>query len=414
MAGGLGTRVSSMAPDIPKPMILLCGKPVLQYQIECLKRYGFIDITIVTGHLGQAISGFFGNGGSFGVSIEYYHEKTALGTAGALFKIKDSLPEHFILLNGDIIFDVNMPDIVGFHRSRHALATLVGHPNDHPFDSSLLVTDSGGTVTGWVYGMEPGKYYRNLVNAGIHVLSKEILKAAPSRQISDGEKVNLDRDILRPLVASGRCFAFRSPEYIKDMGTPERFGEVERDIEKGRVRRRNLSLPQRAVFLDRDGTINRAAGFIRSPEEFVLVDGAAEAVKIINKKGYLAIVVTNQPVIARGEISLEELEEIHNKMETELSRAGAWLDDIYFCPHHPDNGFPGERREYKIDCDCRKPKPGMILRAAKRYNIDLKNSWMAGDDERDMRAGTAAGCKTAFIKDGYTLYDFAQSLPEIE
>jgi D-glycero-D-manno-heptose 1,7-bisphosphate phosphatase len=395
-------------------MIPLCGKPVLQYQIECLKRYGFTDITIVTGHLGQAISGFFGDGGRFGVSIGYYHEKTALGTAGALFKIKDSLPEHFILLNGDIIFDVNMPDIAGFHLSRHALATLAGHPNDHPFDSSLLVTDAEDRVTGWINGEKPGTYYRNLVNAGIHVLSREILEAAPPGLFSDGEKVNLDRDILRPLAGSGRCFVYRSPEYIKDMGTPERLGEVEEDIKKGRVRRRNLSLPQRAVFLDRDGTINRAAGFIRSPEDFVLADGAAEAVRTINKKGYLAIVVTNQPVIARGEISLEGLEEIHRKMETELGRAGAWLDDVYFCPHHPDGGFPGERREYKIDCDCRKPKPGMILRAAERYNIDLKNSWMAGDDERDIRAGTAAGCKTAFIKDGYTLRDFAQSLQEIE
>jgi D-glycero-D-manno-heptose 1,7-bisphosphate phosphatase len=411
MAGGLGTRVSSLTPDIPKPMIPLCGKPVLQYQIECLARYGFTDITIVTGHLGQAISGFFGDGGRFGVSIGYYHEKTALGTAGALFKIKDSLPEHFLLLNGDIIFDVNLPDIAGFHHSRKALATLAGHPNDHPFDSSLLVTDAEDRITGWINGKEPGTYYRNLVNAGIHVLSREIFE--DGKRAAGNEAVNLDRDILKPLAGSGRCFVYRSPEYIKDMGTPERIGEVEEDIKKGKVRRRNLSLPQRAVFLDRDGTINRAAGFVRSPEEFVLLDGAAEAVKTINRRGYLAIVVTNQPVIARGEISLEGLEEIHRKMETELGRAGAWLDDIYFCPHHPDGGFPGERREYKIDCDCRKPKPGMILRAAKRYNIDLKNSWMAGDDGRDMKAGLAAGCKTAFLKDGYTLYDFARSLPEI-
>jgi D-glycero-D-manno-heptose 1,7-bisphosphate phosphatase len=401
-----------MAPDIPKPMIPLCGKPVLQYQIECLKKYGLTDITIVTGHLGQAISGFFGDGGGFGVSIGYYHEKTALGTAGALFKIRGSLSENFILLNGDIIFDVNMPAMINFHLSRRALATLAGHPNSHPYDSALLAADAGDRITGWISRAEPGKYYRNLVNAGIHVLSREILEGF--RETSGDGMVNLDRDVLKPLAGSGRCFVYRSPEYIKDMGTPERFNEVTEDIEKGRVRRRNLSLPQRAVFLDRDGTINRAAGFIRSPEEFVLVDGAAEAVKTINKKGYLAIVITNQPVIARGEISLEELEEIHGKMETELSKTGAWLDDIYFCPHHPDGGFPGERKEYKIDCDCRKPKPGMILRAAKRYNVDLKNSWMAGDDERDIQAGAAAGCRTAFLKSGYTLRDFAKSLPEID
>ena len=119
--------------------------------------------------------------------------------------------------------------------------------------------------------------------------------------------------------------------------------------------------------------------------------------KRINASGYLCIVITNQPVIARGEVTEAELEVIHNKMETLLGNEGAYIDAIYYCPHHPDRGFSGERPEYKIECSCRKPRPGMILEAAKKYNIDIEKSWMVGDSINDIEAGKNAGCKTAYI-----------------
>ena len=152
-----------------------------------------------------------------------------------------------------------------------------------------------------------------------------------------------------------------------------------------------------AVFLDRDGTINKYVGFLRNIEEFELMDGVAEAIRKINESGYLAIVVTNQPVIARGEVTLEELQEIHNKMETLLGQEGAYVDGIYYCPHHPDKGFEGERPEYKMVCDCRKPKPGMLIDAAEKFNIDLSNSYMVGDGKNDVEAGRAAGCISVIL-----------------
>jgi D-glycero-D-manno-heptose 1,7-bisphosphate phosphatase len=181
------------------------------------------------------------------------------------------------------------------------------------------------------------------------------------------------------------------------MGTPERYAQVTADIESGIVQKKNLSVKQKAVFLDRDGTINTFNSFITKPEEFELIDGAADAIKKINRLGYLAIVITNQPVIARGEVDFETLDLIHMKMETELGKHGAYIDGLFYCPHHPDKGFSGERPEYKIDCDCRKPKPGMILQAAQKFNINLAESFMVGDDMRDVNAGKAAGCKTALI-----------------
>jgi len=202
------------------------------------------------------------------------------------------------------------------------------------------------------------------------------------------------------MISSGKIFAYRTSEYIKDMGAPDRFERARVDMENGIPAARNLARAQKAVFLDRDGTINRMRDYITSPEDFELLDGAARAIKIINGLGFLAIVVTNQPAIARGEMTFDTLNLIHKKMETELGKEGAFLDDVFFCPHHPDKGFPGERPEYKIDCDCRKPKPAMILRAAEKYNVSLADSYMVGDHARDARAGINAGCAPVFLTGG--------------
>jgi D-glycero-D-manno-heptose 1,7-bisphosphate phosphatase len=393
MAGGKGTRIASIAPHIPKPMIRLCGKSILEHQIACLKKNNLTDILIITGHLGQVIQDYFGDGSKFGCTISYYPETEPLGTAGALFKIGDKLSSDFILINGDILFDIDFSRFIAFYRQKHAWAALAVHPNSHPFDSAILIIDEENRVIQWLNKEEPRLYYRNQVNAGIHILSKNIFAAVKPVQ----EKIDLDREILKPQLSTNRVFAYLTPEYIKDVGTPERYAQISADIETGRVNQRNLSYKQKAVFLDRDGTINTFKGFITKLEDFTLIEGTAEAIREINHSGYLAIVITNQPVIARGEVSLEELEAIHNKMETDLGKNGAYLDDIFFCPHHPDKGFPGERPEYKIDCECRKPKPGMILRAAKKYNVDLTASYMVGDDKRDVEAGQAAGCMPVLL-----------------
>ena len=402
MAGGKGTRISSVASDIPKPMIKIEGKPVLEYEIECLRDQGFKDIIITVSHLGNIIMDYFGDGSAvspvtkkpFGVHIEYYFEEQPLGNAGALFQIKDKLDSDFLLLNADAMFDVNFNRFVAFHKSHGGLVTLFTHPNSHPYDSGVLIADANGAVERWLTKEDDRpKYYRNCINAGLHVLSPKLLE-----QEIDTPKIDLDRQLLKPLAGTGKMFCYNSPEYVKDMGTPERYYSVCEDFKAGRVKGKNLTNKQRAVFLDRDGTINKYVGFLRNIDEFELLDGVAEAIKKINVSGYLAIVVTNQPVIARGEVSFEELQEIHNKMETLLGEQGAYVDAIYFCPHHPHKGYAGERPELKIDCECRKPKPGMLIQAVKDFNIDLKYSWMIGDGENDILAGKNAGCHTALIQ----------------
>ena len=404
MAGGRGTRISELFPDIPKPLIPIDGIPVLEREICSLASQGFTDIILTISYLHEKIEEYFGDGSKWGVHIEYFVEDTPLGNAGALFKL--DLKEDFLLLNADAVFDVDFNRMVNFHKSHGGLVTLFTHPNSHPYDSGLIVADKNGAVEQWLAKEdERPEYYRNRVNAGLHVINPVVLEHSgidADKVGTVGEngkpiKVDLDRQLLKPLAGTGKMFCYDSPEYVKDMGTPERYYSVCEDYKSGRVSGKNLKNKQKAVFLDRDGTINKYVGFLRNIDEFELIDGVADAIKKINASGYLAVVVTNQPVIARGEVSFEELEEIHNKMETLLGKEGAYLDAIYFCPHHPHKGYEGERPELKVDCDCRKPKPGMLLKAAQDFNIDLAQSWMVGDGENDIKAGQNAGCQTALI-----------------
>ena len=405
MAGGKGTRISSIASDIPKPMIRIEGKPVLEREIECLRSQGFTQIIITVSHMADQIIEYFGNGARFGVELDYFFEKTPLGNAGALFKMADRLDDDFLLLNADSIFDVDFNRMVDYHKKKGALVTLFTHPNSHPYDSGLVISDENGCVTDWLAKEDKRpEFYKNRVNAGLHVISPRALTLSGICPDMVGKEINgrffkvdLDRQILKPLCGTNSMFCYDSPEYVKDMGTPERYQAVCTDFREGRVDSKNLRNKQKAVFLDRDGTLNKYVGFLRSPDQLELLDGVAEAIKMINSSGYLAIVVTNQPVIARGEVTREELNTIHNKMETLLGNEGAYLDGIYVCPHHPHKGFEGEIPELKIDCQCRKPKPGMLFNAAKDYNIDLSSSWMIGDSENDVKAGSNAGCHTALI-----------------
>lgn len=323
--------------------------------------------------------------------------------------------------NADALFDVDFNRMITFHKTHGGLVTLFAHPNSHPYDSGLLITDANDSVVSWLAKEDDRPlYYENRVNAGLHVIDPKILdmfKNSDQGNIytikdinvdrigckdSDGKiiKVDLDRHLLKPLAGSGKMFCYNSPEYVKDMGTPERYSAVINDFRKGIVEGKNLKNKQKAVFLDRDGTINKYVGFLTDINDFELIDGVAEAIREINESGYLAIVVSNQPVVARGEVTFEQLHEIHNKMQTLLGNEGAYIDGLYFCPHHSHKGYIGEVAELKIDCDCRKPKPGMLLKAADDFNIDLTQSFMVGDSENDIKAGNAVGCKSILINLG--------------
>lgn len=398
-AGGKGTRISEITGDvIPKPMLEISGYPILYHQMMNLKKNGITDITVIIGHLGNVIKDYFGDGKQFGLNISYVEEdpQKPLGTAGSLYFLKDKLKENFVFLLADVFIDIDFEKMEQYHIANNADVTLLTHPNGHPFDSDLVV-EEGGVVKAFDYKSNDRTTYnyKNLVNAGVMIFSPSIFK-----YLTELRKYNYEKDIIVPLINEGKVVSYKSSEYAKDMGTPERYRRVQEDYNSGICDAKNLANKQKAIFLDRDGTINEYVGFLRKEEDFRLIPGVSEAIKKINNSGYLAIVVTNQPVIARGEVTEEELEEIHKKMETLLGLDGAYIDDIYYCPHHPDKGFEGEIPELKIECDCRKPKTGMLEKAAREHNIDLSSSIMIGDSTLDIKMAENAGMQSVLLKTG--------------
>ena len=394
MAGGKGTRLSSVTRNlIPKPMVPFCGKPIIERLVEWLVQNGVHDIVICIGYLGEQIRAYL-SGKDFGAAIHFVEEKEPLGTAGALAYMPRYIHEDFVLVYADLVLDADLLRMARFHKEKGGQATLFVHPNSHPYDSDLVCCDGGDRVTGFRWkGTLQNADYENAVNAGMVIFSPSVFRYIPQPRV-----LALEKDLLNRLIQENEpVYAYRSPEYIKDVGTVDRLTEAEEEYRSGRIAARNLKNRQKAIFLDRDGTINVYNGLIASPDQIQLTDGAAEAIRWINRSGYLAIVVTNQPVIARGGCTLDELEKIHRRLFTLLGNAGAYLDDLVFCPHHPDKGFPGENAAYKTDCPCRKPKPGMVFAMAEKYNIDISQSWMIGDTLRDVQTGKNAGAKTALV-----------------
>ena len=398
MAGGKGKRLHAVTRDeIPKPLAPVNGTPIIEWQIKCLRENDITEICIVIGHLGEKIREKLGNGSALGVKLRYFQEETPLGTAGALAYLSNFINgEDFTLVYGDCVFDVDIKRMATFHKEKKAHATLFVHPNSHPYDSDIVLLDKDACIKGILPKNEPRNFwYDNMVNAGLYILSGNTCNDIPT-----GRPADLEKEYITGLIPEQKVYGYHSPEYIKDAGTPERIKEVTKALSTGTVAARNLKNKQKCIFIDRDGTINHDTGLFCKIEELSLFPFAAEAFKHINDSGFLAIVVTNQPVIARGLCTPEDVDEIHKKMKTLLGEKGAYADAVYYCPHHPDKGYPEENPMYKIPCKCRKPGIGMIEQAMNAFNIAPELSWIIGDTTTDIQTGINAGLKTALVRTG--------------
>jgi histidinol-phosphate phosphatase family protein len=424
LAGGQGTRLRERLGDLPKPMIPVAGKPLLEHQVDLARRYGFTEALLFVCHRADLIEQHFRVGQRWGLHIDYVVEAQPLGTAGAMLSAFDRLDDRFVVMYGDTMVNVDLERLWQTHERAGADATLLLHPNDHPLDSDLVAIDSGLWISAFHNRPHhPGVWRQNLVNAGLYVIEKRALQqlsgnfvevgravpsAPPLNQGSSGAlgtarpaSLDFGKDLFPAMLRAGaKLRGYNSPEYIKDIGTPERYDRVCAEYAAGVVQRSSLATPQRAVFLDRDGTLIHDKDCLRNADELELLPGVAEAVRELNHQGWRAVVVTNQPVIAKGCCTEAELQRIHHKLETLLGREHAFLDRIYYCPHHPEAGFEGERKELKIRCDCRKPATGMIQRAVADLNIDLAQSWLIGDTTTDLQTARNAGLRSILVRTG--------------
>ena len=395
VAGGRGTRLG--LKEIPKPMVKIGGKPILEHQINLAKSYGIKDVYILSGYQADVIKSYFGDGSTLDINITHITEKYPLGTAGAVKQLKDRINERFIVFYGDIILNIDLASFIAFDKQSSSIATIVVHPNDHPYDSDLVEIDGENVVT--AFYTRPHKkdtYYRNLVNAAVYILSPEIFRYIPEDKQSD-----FGKDIFPLLVKSGETVrAYKTAEYIKDVGTIDRLKKVDNDFLNGTIERISKKYKRPAIFIDRDGTLIEEVDLLHKVDDLRLFPFSASAVKKINNSDFLSFLITNQPAVARNLCDISTVKDIHNKLDTLLGKKGAYLNDIYFCPHHPDKGYIEENKEFKIECDCRKPKTGMIGKASEDYNIDLESSWIIGDTTTDIQTGVNAGLKTILVRTG--------------
>lgn len=401
LAGGRGTRLAAVSGDLPKPLVPVGGTPILQHQIELLARYGVREIFITTGYKADVLETRLGNGADFGLNIVYVREEVPLGTAGGVAALRGRLTGDFFVLYGDVMVCMDLAKLARFHRTAHADATIVVHPNDHPYDSDLVEIESDGRVCAFHPKPHPdsGPDLPNMVSAALYLLSPGALA-----HIEPDRKQDFVRDVFpRMLGAQARLFGYHTTEYLKDMGTPDRLERVEHDQRSGMVTRMHADNIRPTVFLDRDGVINEEIDGVHSPDQLRLLPGAGQSIRRLNRSGWLAAVVSNQPHIAKGFMTEQDLAAVHRRLEAALGRERAWLDTITCCPHHPEKGFPGERPELKMQCTCRKPAPGLLERVAAQLPVDRNRSVMIGDSWRDMAAAHAFGIDAIGVLTGHGL-----------
>lgn len=387
LAGGLGTRLRPLTDTIPKPMIEIEDKPFLEYLINQVKDFGINNILLLLGYLPEKIIEYFGDGSKWDINIEYSVTPIENDTGARLLAAKDKIADQFLLMYCDNYCPLEFDKMEAHFFSSNALIQITGYTNKDGYTKNNLKIDENGFVN--IYDKKRISENLNGVDIGYALINKRVFEYLPS------DNVNFEEAVYPKLVNSGMMSVYSTNHRYYSVGSWERI-ELTKAFFK----------PKKVIFLDRDGTLNikpPKAQYLEKPEDFIWIDGSDKAVKLLNDQGYTVIIITNQPGIARGMVTQENLDAIHVKMNLELNKIGAHVDKIYYCPHGWDEG-----------CDCRKPKPGMLYKAQKELSIDLTKAILIGDDERDIEAGQLVGCKTILVTDRFKLIDAVNQLIKIK
>lgn len=379
LAGGRGTRLGSLSENCAKPMQKVGHKPFLEFLIWNLKRHGLSRFTLLLGYKASSIIDHFGDGSDFGITIDYVIEPEPLGTGGALALAfsQGKLDETFLFCNGDTIFDFNYNDLINLTENSSALVGLsLRRVDDASRYGSVELVDT--TVMKFA---EKSSAAYGLISGGVTVIKREAVSLIPSAPCS------LEADVF-PLLAAKQMMCGRAYDgFFLDIGLPETLGQAQEAVPQWRRKK--------ALFLDRDGVLNRDFGYVCSKERFEWVDGAIETVKLMNDAGILVVVVTNQAGIARGFYDELEFQAFMHWINDELRARGAHLDAWYHCPHHPSEGLP----PYLGDCECRKPRPGMLERAIRDWEIDPSDVLLVGDKDSDIQAAANCGVRAVLYQE---------------
>jgi histidinol-phosphate phosphatase family protein len=347
------------------------------------------------------------------LKIKIIVEAKPRGTGGSLVDSLQLLDSDFFFIYGDIFLKTNLIKLCQESRKLRCSGILT-RSTEHPQDSDLVSIDINGFVTEFHSKPHGDTLLRNRAATGVYFLRR--IDVQNLKNIFKSEFFNFDRDGIPKLISNGCDFiAVNNTGLVKDIGTISRLKDI-------RINRRIDFIEKRkAIFLDRDGVINEEIAGGVTESSFKLLPNLVEAIEIFKKLEYLVIVISNQSILAKGLINWEELERMHSIVDNELTRKNIFIDAWYICPHHPEKGHVGEIIDLKIECECRKPKGGLVEMAKKDFNLNISKSWLVGDHARDLGTAVLTGLQYVHIDSSETsnlqfissyanLFDFATNL----
>lgn len=403
LAGGKGTR--SADPGRAKLAQEIAGESLMAWHLRLLEPSEIDEALVVAGHLGDQVQELCDNLASDMASVRVIHEERQEGTVAALrLAAEHTDADEFLVILGDILMALPVQHLLDDWRASGVGVAVVVHPSTHPEDSDAAFSSHDGRVL-VVPKSEPRDHIPNMSSAGLFAITRDAL----SRY---GHLRDVGSDILPQAAREGDLFAFVSSHYLKDTGTPDRLVSARADVDSGAFVRRGQLHARPGLFLDRDGVINPAEPEFYGPEGYVLLPGVAAAIREGNRAGVPVIVVTNQPGLAKGFMSFDDHQRVRARMDRLLGAEGAFVDDYLSCPHHPDSGFVGEVPELKRTCECRKPDIDLARVAAARHHIDLGQSVMVGDTNRDRGFARGAGMRFVHVSALCDVDDAEDCFPE--
>jgi histidinol-phosphate phosphatase family protein len=376
LCAGRGTRLAPLTDTTPKVMLPLDGKPLLGHTLEWLAHHDVRDVAINLHHAPNEITDYVGDGSEWGLRVRYSNEETLLGTAGALHPLKGWIgDDEFVGVYGDKFLQADLTALIAAHRRSAARMTVAVHHTDRPRGAGLVEPsdyDSGRGVA-LAYEEKPDEPFSQWANAGLYVCEPWVLDHLPDAPCDWG------RDYL-PWLVKQCAVVYCEPIHglAMDIGTPERYAQAQA-----------LAAQPGAIFLDRDGTINECAPgrHVKRIIDFRFLPGALEALAFLAKNSGRKIAIwTNQPAVGSGEVTPTAVGHIHTHMTRQVEDAGGRVNGVYVCPHAHGTG-----------CDCRKPAPGLLLRAAQEMGANLAKSVVVGDTQFDLRAAWAAGVRECYM-----------------
>jgi D,D-heptose 1,7-bisphosphate phosphatase len=393
LAGGLGTRLYPLTHTIPKCLLRIAGRPLLDRWIECLAEAGITQGRINTHALAEVVRTYLKQVNSLGrIRLDEAYEPTLLGSAGTVTANLDLSDDtdQVVVIYADNLSDIDLRPLIAFHRRHLDPVTMVLFRAPNPRACGIAELDASGRIVSFVE--KPEHPVSNLANAGLYVID-----AGAYREIAAMEAFDLGFEVIPRFV--GRMRGWIWGGYYLDIGTHEALERAQREAPAiFPCGPEDAHGPLRAaVFLDRDGTLIDHVAYLSDPARVSLLPGAAEALRRLRRAGFARVLVTNQSAIGRGILAEDRLDEIHAELVRQLALHGATLDGIYYCPDVPE----GDDRAV-VEKPNRKPGPGMLLRAAAELQLDLKRSWMVGDLISDVLAGHNAGCQSILVQSGQT------------